>query len=131
MKATIKFFRATKVPSTHLWAAAGLEPNEPVDKVREAIKRMYAPFAPRLAIFWQQETTAATVVGVEIMGFSVDASDDVPRAGLVQCDPASSDDVHRADGALQSELERIGIWTETKNYEWRAWYQTSRKEPGQ
>jgi hypothetical protein len=131
-QANVKLLRVAKVPTTHLWAAAGLDPSDNIDQAREELKKRYAPFPPRLVIFWQAIHAAFTVVGIEVMSFAVGAEDQVPRAGVVSCDPARAQDVHEADGALQSELERIGIPTYTREYEWRAWYEiSSTREPGQ
>lgn len=121
-KATFKMFRTTKVSTAHLWASAGLEIDKSVDHAREELKKRYAPFAPRLSIFWNSSSTSATLVGMEVMSFDVDADDQVPRAGIVLCDPVSVKDVHESDGALHSELQRFGLWSETKDYEWRVLY---------
>jgi hypothetical protein len=122
-KATLRLYRAISVPTEHLFATVGLDRTALVEKANEAIHKDFAPFSPRFRIFWPSQGYDITVVGIDVMSFCIESADRTPRAGLVTCDPMVPSDVHEADGALQAELQRLGIWTETKNYEWRAWYE--------
>ena len=132
-KATIKIYRTARVPTEILKGAAGLDRDANPGVAHDQLVQRYAPFAPRLRIFWPstQGDVGMTIVGMEAQAFSVEADDIVPRAGLVNCDPVRPEDVSQIDGALHSELERMGVYTTVDDYEWRAWYEVARKEPGQ
>jgi len=127
-KATLRLYRAVQVPTEHLRAVAGLEKTVPAAFANTKLHEKFAPFAPRFKVFWPEGGYDIAVVGIEAMGFCVESGEKTPRTGLIACDPMLSSDVHEADGALQSELQRMGIWTETKRYEWRVWYDLSGKE---
>jgi len=122
MKITIKLYRVTTVPTEALAVAAGLS-HETVDpqRIETALRDKYSPLAPRLVIFWHSFTTSKTAVGMEALAFSL-AEAKVPCAGLAQVDPMESVDVNRMDGALEGELNRMGIYTEFENMEWRCSY---------
>jgi hypothetical protein len=122
VKATIRLLRVAKIPTSHLLSSAGLEVGAPISQAKEALKQQYAPFAPGLSIFWQEHSV--TLVGMEVMAYSVDANQ-IPCAGIISGDPCIAEDVHRADGALQCELQRIGIWSQITEYEWRVQYETT------
>jgi hypothetical protein len=91
--------------------------------VAQRLRDDFAPFAPRVRIFWVSDdlSVAHTLVGIEVMSFTLPEVN-LPQAGVVQWDPMSPDDLARADGALQSELDRIGIPTDHDKYEWRCSY---------
>jgi len=130
MKATLRLYRAVPIKTEHLMAVAGLEKTAPVAVANDSLHKKFAPFTPRFKVFWPSEGYDITVVGLEVMSFCVEDTDRVPRAGIVTCDPMRPSDVHETDGALQAELQRLGIWTETKHYEWRAWYELGKKDSG-
>lgn len=130
--AKVILLRAVQVPSVNLWAAAGLELKDSLDgsMAKEALKKRHGPFTPGLRIFWESSPSSIIVVGIDAMEFYVEDDDKAPRAGVVSCDPMRSQDVHELDGALRGELTRMGLWTETKDYQWRIWYQTQGSKNG-
>lgn len=125
-KASVKFYRVAKVPTDHLLAAIGIETGVPVVVAKEKMKERFAPFAPGLAIFWQETPASFTLCGMEAMSFAVEANQ-VPCAGITSCDPCTPKDVDQLDGALKSELSRFGVWVAPdKDFEWRLTYELSR-----
>jgi hypothetical protein len=89
------------------------------------IRKTFGPhMAPGLKIFWPEDSAYNKVaVGMEAMAFDIN-NPSIAQAGLVSSDPLDPATTHRLDGALESELRRMGIYiTEVKNHEWRAWYE--------
>ena len=132
MKLTIKLYRCTTVPTEWLTNIVGLGKDADAARIDAAIRKQFYPFAPRFRIFYGAafagskdslptdviETASKTVIGIEAMSF--DVSDfNVPFAGLISADPINPVDVARIDGALESELSRIGIAVEFEKFEWR------------
>ena len=130
-KALVKFYRVARVPTAHLLAAVGLDTGGDVGTARERMKEKFAPFAPGLAIFWQENPSSFTICGMEAMSFSVEANQ-VPCAGITSCDPCTPKDVDQMDGALKSELSRFGVWVAPdKDFEWRLTYELSNIKDGE
>ena len=97
------------------------------------LRKEFYPFAPRLRIFWPEavpvpETesmdfvTSKVIFGMEMLAFDINC-ENVPFAGLCGCDPMDPTDVARADGALRSELERMGLSCEINDFDWRVAYE--------
>jgi len=124
LRINIRQYRTVTIPTDHVKSSAGLEPNAPNDKAAQQIKERYGPhMAPGFKIFWSEEAARKTVVGMEVMSFEL-SDPKVAQAGLIIHDPISPDEVHRVDGALYSELCRLGIYyTKPDDYEWRIWYE--------
>jgi len=119
MKLTVKLYRVTTIHSDELIAAAGFDPSgqsATVTQVHAAIKEKYSPLANRFRIFFNDTTRA--VVGIEAMSFDIQQAD-MPQSGMVMTDPMNPQDVDRLDGALESELNRLGLGADFENYEWR------------
>lgn len=130
-KASVKFYRVARVPTSHLLAAIGLESGTKVSVARGKMKDNFAPFAPGLAIFWQDTPSSFTICGMEAMSFSVEANQ-IPCAGITSCDPCTPKDVDQLDGALKSELSRFGVWVAPdKEFEWRLTYELSNVKDGE
>lgn len=122
MKISVRLYRVASVPTEHMKALAGHEADAGSADVMASIKDQFGPLLPRLKFFWPDDPTFRTVhVGLEVMAFDLLAAN-VPTAGLVFHDPIDREEVLRADGALQGELSRIGVWSEPEKFEWRAWY---------
>lgn len=124
MKLSVRLYRVAKVPTNHLLAAAGLEEGSTADELRNTIMDKFGPLAYRFKIFYDGSSAMGrmTIVGMESMGFDI-VDPKIPQAGLVDHDPLNPTDVHRADGALHSELTRIGVFTEIDEFEWRCVYE--------
>lgn len=121
MKLIVSLYRVTTIRTAELLAAIGKEPETDMsgDELLAQVKAKYKPFPPRFRIFYPPDTTVnKTVVGMEALSFDIRDAD-VPQAGLVMVDPMSSQDVDRVDGAIESELNRLGIGTDFCGYEWR------------
>ena len=128
MKLKVTILRCAAVPTDHLLVDVSGE-NNPV----EAFKDRYRPFAPRLLIFWPPQHPVyedggpeihkgKTTVGIECMTFDVSDAN-VPMAGIVLADPLRGEDVARVDGALLSELERLGTPIDDDQIEWKTYYE--------
>lgn len=91
-------------------------------RLRDALRDKFAPFANRFKIFFPPVLQAQrTLVGMEAMAFDVLEAGQ-PQLGLVHFDPVETEDVHRMDGALQSELNRMGLGAEYEDFDWRMAY---------
>ena len=127
MRVIFKIYRTAKVATEHLKSAVGLEADAPNDVASEALKEKFGPhMAYSFKVFWPDpEGYKTTIVGMAAMGFELEETDGTPKAaeGLVTCDPIDEETTHRVDGALRSELQRLGLWTEADDYEWRGWFE--------
>lgn len=127
MRVIFRLYRTAKIRTDQLKGLVGFELSAPNDKTAVALKEKYGPhFAYGFRIFWQDSAPEfrTTVVGIEAMAFDVGAPGGTPVAGLVTCDPISSEQIHRLDGALHSEIQRLGLPTSSGDeYEWRGWYE--------
>lgn len=127
MRIIFKIYRTAKVGTADLKGAAGLALDADNDVANQALRKKYGPhMAPGFRIFWPEPAGfKSTAVGIEAMSFNLGTLGSSPHAteGLVTCDPIKEHTTHRIDGALRSELMRLGVWTEADDYEWRGWYE--------
>lgn len=126
MRVIFKIYRVARIETRDIKAAVGLGLADSNDKADMAIRDKYGPLAYNFKIFWPSpDGFKTTIAGVEAMGFDLGEPGGTPSSaeGLVTCGPIDSKLTHRIDGALKSELERIGIWTEADDYSWRGWYE--------
>src|SRR4051812_39341779 len=111
-----RIFRTVPIKVVDLNGALGLDEESPAAATEAVLKDKFGPLALRFKIFFSdvsyQKTAPARLAqaGIEIMSFD-SKFDGYPQSGIVHCDPLVQDDIHRADGALWSELSRIGIYT--------------------
>jgi hypothetical protein len=135
MRITVRVCRAAKVKIEHLRAAAGLDPrgpSVPSAKILEALRAQYGPLAPtfRLLLPAQVQPDAQpgeehsyAIATMEAIAFDELYEPNQSRCGLIEHEPLDSAEVHRLDGALESELGRIGIPAEAEYFQWRSWYE--------
>lgn len=121
MKMKVKLCRAAKVPTEYLKGAVGADIDAGPDKVHASIMDNFGPLAPGIRFFVEG---GKSLVTKEAMAFDVRAAR-TPFAGVAEADPLSSREVSRVDGAIESELARMGIITEPEEYEWRVFYEGS------
>lgn len=127
MKMTVKLYRVTSIFTKDLVEVVGGQPEsfkDPIGRLSEALREKFSPMSPRFKIFFPASLNQIkTNVGMEAMSFNIqDAS--TPQAGLVMADPMLPQDVDRLDGALEGELNRMGLGADFENYEWRVAYET-------
>jgi hypothetical protein len=123
MRVNVTIYRTVKIPTEYIKGCVGLEISAKSDQAADSIKKCFGPhMAPGFKIFWPEPAEfKSTIVGMEALGFDAPVPTQIPQAAnaLTLCDPIDSEDTHRIDGALRSELMRMGIPTETDDYEWR------------
>ena len=117
MRFKIKVYRAAKVPAKFIVAAVGADTDSPPDVVKAKLVENFAPMAPGIALYAEGNKY---VITKEIMAFDIRQAGTPFAATMVECDPLLTHEIHRADGALESELNRMGITTDPKDYEWRS-----------
>ena len=126
MKITGKLYRTTTIRTAELIAAVGKDPETEMTGAELAalVKAKFGPLPPRFTIFYPGDTrfSKSLVVGLECMVFDVQEVK-TPMAGLVMADPMKPQDIDRVDGAIESELNRFGIWTDFSNYDFRFSYE--------
>ena len=136
MRLIAKFYRIAKVKTNALRAAAGAPPDADGRQVWQALLDRYGPMAPTIRVFWPPSPEGETqpsdechdghlnaIVGIEVMSFDVPDMPKVPFSGLIEHEPLDPPAIHRLDGALVSELLRIGIVQFAEKNEWRCWYE--------
>lgn len=123
MRVIVTIYRTAKIPTSHILGCVGLEVGATTEEASTALKKRYGPYmAPGFKVFWPNPPEfKSTIVGMEALGFDAPVPTKVPQAAnaLTLCDPINHDAVHRVDGALWSELNRLGIPTRAEEYEWR------------
>lgn len=117
MKLLVALYRTVDFPSA--WLTANINAVSGVS-LQSSLAQRFGPFAPRMKFF---ESSAKTTAGIEVMSFDVEAGE-TPQAGVVMADPIDPVEINRVDGALRSELERMGIPMDADNFQWRIYYQT-------
>jgi len=142
MKLTVSLYRSTTVPTKDLITIAGLEVKDSVDGEGEpcfvlndgrplteralntSLREQYAPLAPRFRIFYPTNLTSKyTTLGIEVMSFDLTEAQ-IPKAGIVYADPINPQDIERVDGALESELGRLGLNVPEEEFDWKMAYET-------
>jgi hypothetical protein len=129
MKLQVRLYRAVQISLGDLYGAVGLPMSAVPEQAMHKLSENYGPLALCLRIFWPEgdpdvimDPNMKVVVGLEVMGFDIQAAK-VAQAGLVHHDPIIPEVIQRADGALQGELARLGIFTAVEKYDWRCAYE--------
>lgn len=135
MKLKVKIFRTVLVRVGDLLAQAGIDYSQADMPMSEVIRRFrleLGPLHPLLEVFWPRAETLGEAlnyraqVGMEALTFDVlDVKVDdggQPMQGMVHTDPMDSTAVAHLDGALEGELNRIGVSTNYEGYEYRCTY---------
>lgn len=140
MKLTVTLYRTTSIETRDLISIAGfdakfglidgnaamvLQDGTPLTEKRLncAIREQFNPFPPRFKIFYHSNLTAKmTTVGIEAMSFDL-LEPQTPISGIVHSDPIEAKDADRIDGALESELNRLGLGADFENYGWKMAYE--------
>jgi len=127
MKLKVKLYRVVTIPTADLVEIVGGAPEnfkDPIGMLSTAVNEKFRPMAPRFKIFYPVSLTISkTVIGMEAMSFDVTQAE-IPQAGLVMTDPMLPQDVDRIDGALEGELNRMGLGADFEGYEWRIAFET-------
>jgi len=129
MKLKVQLMRTVMIPTQELaWALFGHD-LKPVGRIEceEQLRKKFGPAANGIRFFWNFSDLSAlpnqTVVGIEIMSFDISQAD-LPHEGLIEADFLNKSEVLRREGALLSELERIGIYLMMAEnpFDWRVVY---------
>jgi hypothetical protein len=121
MKITVKICRVAKVPTQFLRGCVGADIDTPPSQVFSKIIENFGPIAPGVDFFVE---SSKAVITKEVMAFNIQAKD-MPFAGLATADMLTPNDIARVDGGIESELARMGITSDPKEYEWRALYEVT------
>jgi len=95
-----------------------------------AWKEKFGPVAGRMKIFWNfrqlESLPKMTTIGTVVMSFKLDKAEQ-PQAGAIEADFLNRDEILRQEGALLSELERMGLFIVTNEdpFEWKLTYSLS------
>lgn len=115
MKLKVQLMRTVTVPTQELaWAAFG-NTMKPVTRQEcdEVLKTKFGPLVKGIRYFWNFGDLGSlpdkTIVGIEVMNFDVWEADRA-QEGMIEADFLNKEEVLRREGALLSELERIGIF---------------------
>jgi len=141
MKLTATLYRSTSVPTKDLITIAGFDVKTAVidgescyvlpdgvplleKTLNTALRSQFAPLAPRFKIFYPPNLVAKyTPIGIEVMSFDLTEAQ-ILKAGIVYADPINSQDIERVDGALESELGRLGLNVPDEEFDWKMAYET-------
>lgn len=132
MKVTLKVCRAAKIRMEHIRAAAGVDPMDSGQKALQAIHERYGPMAPTFKLIppptidgdaQPDDDYPYAIALMEVMRFDEMTEPGLPRCGVVEHEPLNAAEVHRVDGALESELGRIGIPVDAEYFQWRSYYE--------
>ena len=120
-KITVRICRVAKVPTQFLRGCVGAGGDATPSQVYDMILDNFGPLAPGVDFFVEG---VKTVVTKEVMAFDIRAKD-TPFAGIASADMLTPNDIARVDGAIESELARMGITSTPEEYEWRALYEVA------
>lgn len=129
MKLKVTLLRTVQVPTQELvWTLFG-DVGKPVQRtdIYVAFREKFSPVVKGIKFFWNfnhtKQLPEETTVGIEVMNFDIREAERV-QEGLIEADFLDQDDVLRREGALLSELERIGIFLirDTNPFGWRIYY---------
>lgn len=135
MNLNAQLVRSVQINTQELvWAIFGDKlPAESVVSEKEcdlAWKEKYGPVASKTRIFWNFRQLdllpKTTTIGTVVMSFKLDKAEQ-PQAGSIEADFLSREEVLRQEGALLSELERMGLYIITNEdpFEWKLAYSLS------
>lgn len=136
MKLKVKIFRTVTVRVGELLSQVGLDYERDAGlAMAEVIRRFRAemgPLHPSLEVFWPRAETLGEAIhyraqaGLQAITFDIldikIEGQTTPIEGMVLTDPMDPVDVARLDGALEGELNRIGVSTNFEGYEYRCTY---------
>jgi hypothetical protein len=132
VRITVRVCRAAKVKMDHLRASAGVDPRASSARTLEALMERYGPMAPTFRLLppapvphdsQPSDENPFAIATMEAMSFDEICEPNQARCGQVEHEPLNSNEIHRLDGALESELGRIGIPAEAEYFQWRSWYE--------
>jgi hypothetical protein len=137
MMLKVQLVRAIQIKAEQLLAIANLTPAEKANldsitsetfraqEIDRKIREIYGPMALRFKLYWPGGIAYPHAIAtMEVAAFEVKDSD-VPHAGMMTADALSEKETLLTDGALTSELCRIGVFVDAKDISWRIVYQTS------
>jgi hypothetical protein len=121
MKWKVTIYRATTIRTSDLISVVNGPADKPLTSVeiRELVKAEFYPQPPGFKIFYAPSDITKTTVGFEAMCFDI-VEEAVPMAALVSLDPMDPQDVARMEGAVEGELNRMGLSTNYEGYNWYA-----------
>jgi hypothetical protein len=136
MKLKVKIYRTVLVRVSELLSQAGIDYNNadiPMAEVTRRFRSEMGPLHPLLEVFWPRAETLGEALnyraqaGMEALTFDVldvkiEGGLATPLQGMVHTDPMDPTAVAHLDGALEGELNRIGVSTNFEGYEWRCTY---------
>lgn len=126
MKLEVTLSRTVKVPVDHLKMAAGWN-NGGALSIEESLRKRFGILAPLLKIYIHEDVESYTghaFISMEVMRFSL-KDPKIPTASIITADPVSYENALMTDGALSSELARLGIEIDTRTIEWSMAYSVS------
>lgn len=124
MKVTVRICRTAKVPTQYVKGIVGAESSATPAQVYAGLMKEFGPLAPGIEFFVEG---GKTLVTKEVMAFDIRAKDTPFASGMATADMLTPTEVARMDGALESELARMGITTNPDEFEWRALYEVDGK----
>ena len=133
----VQLVRAVHVKTEQLMAIANLTAAEKANleslpseelkalEIDRKIRDAYGPMAIRFKLYWPGGSGYPVAIAtMEMASFEI-KEPNVPKAGMMTVDALSEKETLLTDGALASELSRIGVFVDAKDISWRIVYQTA------
>lgn len=120
MKLKVRICRAAKVPTGFLKGCVGAEMDALPDQVYAKILENFAPLAPGFDFYIE---SSKSLVTKEVMAFNIQAKNTPFACGMSTADMLDPIEIARVDGAIESELNRMGISSTPGDYEYRVLYE--------
>ncbi len=128
MKVIVDILRATKIKVNDLLAILGDEPNQnSMKEINSHLVESFGPLANGFKILWSGDENTAPVgqeviVGIEVIQFRMDDVCNVVSSESLfhHVDKLTDKEINRVDGALFSELNRLGIYNAPELYSFKA-----------
>lgn len=131
MKLQVKLYRTVQIPTQELVWNMFKDEAKPVRREELDIffGQKFSPVVKSIKFFWNfshtKQLPEQMVVGIEVMSFDIRKAE-INQQGLIETDFLDREEVLRREGALLSELERIGIFLMSAGnpFSWSVYYST-------
>lgn len=127
MKVSVEILRTVKVPVSDVYVILGLPFDEvlPAKDLKFKLSEAFGPLANNFKFLWESNEpnpNHSTLVGMGLFKFDMDVDHPIaPSSRLFHnMDDLNPEVINRIDGALFSELTRLGIYTEPKSYSFKS-----------
>ncbi len=124
MKVIVDIIRSTKIKTKDVLNILGLDSkNTTITEANDKLVSQFGPLAPNFKTLWTDVQSEDLIVGIGVFQFDMSLQYPIGsnQSSLFHyMDDMNVEFMNRVDGALFSELNRIGIFTEIEKYSFKS-----------